>query len=90
MHSPVLYMGAEKNRLKTVSFPFAVLWCKIARKGECCFLLWYFDLLLKLIGATICVRFCLNHFCLEVNEGCLPNNKKDPYKIHIKPYTICS
>ena len=31
---PVLYMEAEKNRLKPLSFYSVLLWCKIAKKME--------------------------------------------------------
>ena len=29
----------------------------------------------KLMRAANCVRFCLNPFCREVHEGCLPHDK---------------
>ena len=33
------------------------------------------SLLSKLIQAAYCVQFCLNPFCVEVNEGFLRHNK---------------
>ena len=58
---PVLYIEAENNCLKTVSFPFSDFKTKIAKKGECRkALLWSFNLLSKLMRAANCVRFCLS------------------------------
>ena len=36
--------------------------------------------------AANCVQFCVNPFCREVHEGCLPDNKNDSDNM----YTICS
>ena len=33
---------------------------------------WSFNFLSKLMRAANCVLFCLNPFCPEVNDGCLP------------------
>ena len=32
------------------------------------------------MGAVNCLRFCLNPFCREVKEGCLPHDKNDSDK----------
>ena len=76
----VLYIEAEKNHLKQTAFHSLLLWCKVTKKGECSALLWSFNFVSKLIRAANCVRFCLNPFCREVHEGCLPHDKKDSDK----------
>ena len=42
----VMYMEAKK--LKTVGFPFEVLWCKIAKGGKCSAPLWSFNFFVML------------------------------------------
>ena len=37
-------------------------------------------LIFKLMPAVNCVQFCLNPFCHEVHEGCLPHGKNDSDK----------
>ena len=64
----ILYMEAEKNRIKHV-FYSVLVWCKIAP-------LWSFNFLSKLMRAAKCVWFSLNPFCDEVHEGCLSQEKK--------------
>ena len=54
-----------------------LLWCKIAEKGECSAPLSCFNFLSKPMRAVNCVLFCLNPFCLEVNDGCLPHDEYD-------------
>ena len=50
------------------------------KKGECSALL----LVLELMQVANCVCFCLDPFCGEVNEGCLPHNKTDMIEaVHI-------
>ena len=57
-----------------------LVWCKIAKEGECSAPLWPFNFLSKLMRAANCVRFCQNHFCREVHEGCLRHDKNDSDK----------
>ena len=72
---PVLYMKAEKNRLKTGHvFRSVLLWYK---KRGCSARLWSFNFLSKLVQAANCARFCLNPFSCEVHEGCLSHDKND-------------
>ena len=53
-------------------FHSVLLWCKIAKKGECSALLWSFNFLSKLMPAANCILLIF-----EVDEGCLPHDENE-------------
>ena len=83
---PVLYMEAEKNRLKPVSFPFRAFMVQNSEKGECSAPLWSFNFLSKLIELQIVYGFVRILIVVRYIRVVYPTTKV----IQIKPYTICS
>ena len=53
---------------------------KKGKKGECSAWLWSFNFLSRLTRAANGEQFRQDHFCREVHQGCLPQDKNDSDK----------